>query len=297
MFLSLLLLPHSPGLAEQNHSEFDANDFALVNIEFTVLHEMGHVLIDEFYVPVLGKEEDIADRIGIIATYLIHASLDEPDFATGMASILANWQMEWEIASDNNLQPAYWDQHPLEIQRYFDIVCLLFGSDPDHLEEFREATGLPHERAIYCEKEYQQARRGLTWLATTFGNPENIGGKPLRGVIGVQYQRSFSPNGDKINSLLKESGMLEKIAQRVSAVYRLPRDITINVTGCGSDDAYWNPVSGQIVICHELVNSFIERGKIWEKREARTMPFFPQIPLQASDTFHRHPVREETAEQ
>lgn len=280
----LLFFNQQSVLAETASPGLSAREFALANIEFSVLHELGHLLIDEFYIPILGKEEDIADRIGVIATYLMNSNLDDPAFAQRLMAILYNWQIEWQLANEGGEKLAYWDAHPLEIQRFFDIVCLLYGSNPDNQEEFRVTTGLPHERAMYCEREYHQAKRGLVWLANTFGNPENMGGSPLRSRITVNYQRSFVEGSDEINALVKESGILEKIAQRVSAVYRLPRDITINLTGCGLDDAYWNPVSAQIVLCHELVNVFLQRGERWQAQNAdsiphfnRSLPVFPPI--------------------
>ena len=41
--------------------------FVLANLEFTLLHEFGHALIDDLQLPVFGMEEDAADRIAIIA--------------------------------------------------------------------------------------------------------------------------------------------------------------------------------------------------------------------------------------
>lgn len=38
--------------------------FVLANAEFSVMHEMGHVLIAEYDLPVLGREEDAADQLG-----------------------------------------------------------------------------------------------------------------------------------------------------------------------------------------------------------------------------------------
>jgi uncharacterized membrane protein YgdD (TMEM256/DUF423 family) len=44
--------------------------FISANAEFTLLHEMGHLLINELQLPVLGSEEDAADQLGFMGLFL-----------------------------------------------------------------------------------------------------------------------------------------------------------------------------------------------------------------------------------
>ena len=46
--------------------------FVTANAEFTLLHEMGHLLISELKLPVLGREEDAADQLGFMGLFLLH---------------------------------------------------------------------------------------------------------------------------------------------------------------------------------------------------------------------------------
>lgn len=44
----------------------EADQFALNNAIATVFHEAGHMLISEFSLPVLGREEDAADSLAVM---------------------------------------------------------------------------------------------------------------------------------------------------------------------------------------------------------------------------------------
>jgi hypothetical protein len=46
------------------------------------------------------------------------------------------WLLEWD-ESEN--QSAYWDSHSLEIQRFYNIVCLIYGSDPERFRDMRSS--------------------------------------------------------------------------------------------------------------------------------------------------------------
>jgi hypothetical protein len=56
----------------------------------------------------------------------------------------------------NRYGAAFWDTHSVEEQRYFNLVCWVYGSDPDAHAELPETHGLPLERAMSCPREYQQ---------------------------------------------------------------------------------------------------------------------------------------------
>ena len=66
--LALLLLlsgcSHVAKAAPQSDLTATELRFVTANAEFTLLHEMGHLLINELQLPVLGREEDAADQLG-----------------------------------------------------------------------------------------------------------------------------------------------------------------------------------------------------------------------------------------
>ena len=67
---SVFCLLYATGSAAQEHASAEQLRFVTTNSEFTLLHEMGHLLIHELQLPVLGREEDAADQLGFIGLFL-----------------------------------------------------------------------------------------------------------------------------------------------------------------------------------------------------------------------------------
>ena len=139
--------------------------FMLANTLWTLVHEMAHALIAELDVPLLGREEDAADRIATIA--LLHGSADHdiPNRIEEIEFVIAAaeaWRVEWELERLHQSAAPYWDSHSLDIQRFYNIVCLLYGSDPDKYEDLAEKLELPAQRALECiDYEHEQARSAV----------------------------------------------------------------------------------------------------------------------------------------
>jgi hypothetical protein len=63
----------------------------------------------------------------------------------------------WE-ATDSGVydETLFADEHSLNSQRFYNILCLIYGSDPERYEAFVEAELLPAGRAARCPSEYTQ---------------------------------------------------------------------------------------------------------------------------------------------
>lgn len=119
---------------------------------FGFLHELGHALVDQLELPVTGREEDAVDQLATII--LVEAGTDGLEMALrGAESFLLQ-------AKDTRFEKTpFWDEHSFEEQRYFDIVCLAYGSNPDRLKHLVGRHGLPGARAEGCPAEYRRVRK------------------------------------------------------------------------------------------------------------------------------------------
>lgn len=117
---------------------------------FTFFHELGHALIDQYELPITGNEEDAADNFAAIA--LLDAY--EDDF--GVLSGMFQFDMEAGEEQENLEDLAYWDEHSLSSQRFYNTACLIYGSDPEGFSFIVEDEYLPEDRAERCESEYEQ---------------------------------------------------------------------------------------------------------------------------------------------
>ncbi len=129
---------------------------------FVFMHELGHALIAYNNYPVLGSEEDAVDRFAAV----IAVSLGEEEgIDIGEHMIIATALWYKEMGKNSELK-AYWDEHPLNEQRYFTFICLLYGSNPAKYESITLLTGLPGARRRSCPAEYQQAKRAWESMLT-----------------------------------------------------------------------------------------------------------------------------------
>jgi len=112
---------------------------------FIFFHELGHALIDIYDLPSTGKEEDAVDDFSSVL--LIESDLS--DLALEAASFWAALDAGEYSALD------FADEHSLSPQRFYTLVCNVFGSDPDGYEGLISNEILPESRAVRCPAEYQ----------------------------------------------------------------------------------------------------------------------------------------------
>lgn len=236
-------------------SDFEVRPFfVLANLEFTILHEMGHMLIDELDLPVLGMEEDAADRIAMISMLVGREINTKPEFIPWVFAVAGDWYTEWEMRDKLQQKIAYWDNHALEIQRFHNLVCLIYGSNPDMLSDLMDTMPLPFERAVNCDREFEQARHAVGWVLDNYEQKLTT----PRTNISVNYEKPATEHGEAFSEWLQKSQIAENIATRIQGMFALPRDIKIEFVNCAGDpNAYWLPVNASIFICYELLEHFL----------------------------------------
>ncbi|WP_244153938.1 DUF4344 domain-containing metallopeptidase [Pseudomonas guineae] len=234
--------------------------FVTANAEFTLMHEMGHLLISELKLPVLGREEDAADQLGFMGLFLLHERQSDANFYAKLLDVADYWRLEWQRQTPDAPEIHVWDSHALDAQRFFNLACLAYGSDPKNLEWIIQMTGLPDERAFYCPEEYQQVEYAVNWIRQHFTRKRN---QPEGHRLRVEYQPPphHLEGATELLEKVRASGELEAIAERTSSTFALPRDLKLIVTSCGEADAWYNRNSGELTLCYERILYFRELAK------------------------------------
>ncbi len=132
----------------------DANSRMNKAINFVFLHELGHALIDSYKLPITGNEEDAADRC---SSYICIEELGQE----GVDSILAAadaFAIESKMSKGPDARSMA-DEHLLKEQRFFNSLCMVYGSDPNKYENFVTKGYLPKERAVRCPSEYERTSK------------------------------------------------------------------------------------------------------------------------------------------
>ncbi len=225
------------------------------NVQFVLLHEFAHLLIGEFQIPVFGPEETAADYIA--ATALLQESMQDPsggqralDYLLAAADAFL---ISWQEIDELGVVMRYWDVHALNIQRFYQVACLIYGSDPQKFAELPQRTGLPQYRARNCAAEYRRADRAVSWLRETYGRrPADPPGQPVR----VIYEKPGSVAAVQFTEEIRGLRLLENTAARVAEYFALPRKVTIVMRHCRQSESAWLPESQELVICYELLDTF-----------------------------------------
>ena len=129
-------------------------EFVSGNMLFVLLHEMAHVSITQMGLPVLGRMEDAADTYATLR--LIRSG---SNFSRRVLTDAAEgWFMADRRDQKAGDKVAYYDDHGLNQQRAYQIVCLMVGSDDQKFKDLAKETKLPEERQDSCAGDYNNAR-------------------------------------------------------------------------------------------------------------------------------------------
>jgi hypothetical protein len=131
-------------------SETDSYDLMFDATRFVFLHELGHALIDVHEIPVAGSEEDAADRL---STYICLEQLGEQGANSAIAAAQA-FAIESKATGNDHID--FYDNHKLGQQRFYDIMCSLYGFSQTKYSDLVDDGLLPKERAKTCSDEYQK---------------------------------------------------------------------------------------------------------------------------------------------
>ena len=245
--LTLALTPagSSATAAELTREQVQTADaFALNNTWFVLYHELGHMLVDQLGLPVLGREEDAVDNI---ATYSLLAwGQDDADQALKDASY--GWYLS-DLRYDSFVTSDFYDEHSLDLQRAYAITCLMVGYDRKKFRDAADYMEMDIGRQKRCADDFAQVEQSLHSLLSPY-----IGqNQPIKVV--------YDKGGDEFGwaeRILKRSKILERTAEDISTSFALPRPITIHATLCDEANAFYDSEAEEVLICYELIGDYFD---------------------------------------
>lgn len=156
--LAALLFTASSISAQENTTVSQRTKDALLHV---LAHEIGHAVLREFDLPILGPEEDIADDF---ATIYIHLTL--PERAADIVAARATQNMA------DGVQPEMFSEYRHDKQRAGRSVCLLYGQDPDGYADLAAQFGLEGEEAANCADFATEVGRSWRRIIADYRMPE-----------------------------------------------------------------------------------------------------------------------------
>ena len=225
-------------------------EFIVGNVLFVTAHELGHALLSDMKVPVLGGEEQAADDFAVLTAL----KLGESDFSDRVLSEAAKgWFVRARRANKGRDKVHYYDRHGLNERRAYRIVCLLVGADPTRFEALADETKLPKDRQRTCGWQYDTTMR--SW--ETVLAPHRRAADQPKARIEVIYGRATGSLA-VYAKMFRELRLLETVAELAADRFAWPAPIVIEMRSCGTADARWTPATRRLHICYELAREFAE---------------------------------------
>ncbi|MGV2975540.1 DUF4344 domain-containing metallopeptidase [Roseibium alexandrii] len=216
------------------------------NALFAAYHEAGHMLVSELSIPVLGQEEDAVDNLATLS--MLAADNDETDLL--LINAMIGWFLVASFGSDDLI---FYGEHDLDEQRGYRILCLMVGADEDAFLDLARDLDLPEERIETCAFDYEQTAD--SWEAVT--DPYLREGNTPAGRIKVVHDAA--PSGlESVALFLREAEILEQVADELDTFYNLPEPVTFRASSCGVENAFWDPDTREVILCHEFLGGLAE---------------------------------------
>lgn len=231
-------------------------EFVGGNMLFAMLHELAHTAVDELHLPVLGREEDAADNFAVLRLLRVGSELSH--------RILVEAAKGWFLSDRRDRQDGeklvFFDQHELDQQRAYQIVCLMVGSNPGAFTDLANETKLPKDRQESCRKDYAKISNSWDMVLT----PHRREPEQPKTSIEVIY-RDGEGNLDRYAKGLRRLQLLETVARRLQDELAWPQPFTLEMQTCGAVNAQWIASTRKLLVCYELAADFAELYRDFNK--------------------------------
>lgn len=283
LFAVLWAGPASAQQPGQRLTEEQLGELVMGSMMFILFHELGHSYIDQLALPTVGPEEDVADEFAIFILAEV-AKAGEEFGARALLAAAESWRLMWlEVEPMIREQPdqfPFWDEHNLDIKRFYNIVCLLYGSDPATFWPLLSNTGVPVERGRRCEDEYKQKWTAWQKLMEPHVVPEGQTPPADRRRFKVSYGNADTEVARQLSEVFQQERVWEKFLEPLADNILMPNDIDVFVRSCGTVNAWWDSETGSVTICYDLIEFlsvlFIKAN--FEAQQAGNQPAPPQPP-------------------
>jgi hypothetical protein len=224
--------------------------FTLNNTRHTLLHEIGHLFVDQLDLPVLGKEEDAVDTFATLTML----SEGTPASLQALVDTVDGWIYSEKQAPRRGYSNSdFYGMHSLDVQRSFAMACLMVAHDYEEFTWFATRVGIPHNRQESCVEDLRLAHHGWDSVLAPHGRTAAISNPE----VSVIY-RSHDSDFDEIVAILKQNRVLETTADWLRKSYVLPRPVRFTAEECGQVNAFYDPTTREVILCYEWADYFYD---------------------------------------
>lgn len=225
-----------------------AMQWAANNSLFVLYHEVGHLLVDQLGLPVLGKEEDAADNM---ASYtLLEKHTRAADVA--IADAAYGWLLTGQAYTPKPDDSDYYASHSLDRQRAFQIVCLMVGSNREAFGKIADEYHIASKRQDECAYEWTRLKGSMEGVLRAYTGKNQ---RPTE--VAITYHAA-SGKLKAAAAAFKKSGVFEQVASDIKSHYGLREKVTLRAKRCGEANAFYEPETVEVIFCYELMDDFVQ---------------------------------------
>ncbi|MGB9366553.1 MAG: DUF4344 domain-containing metallopeptidase [Xanthobacteraceae bacterium] len=228
-------------------------EFAVGNMLFVLLHEAAHGLISDLGIPVLGREENAADAFATVTMLEMKTEFTHRTLVNSAKS----WMINDARSRAKRETVIYYDAHGLDLQRAYNIICLMVGSDGEQFEDLANEVNLPDDRQETCVFDYSNAQ----WSWEQALKPHRRAPDQPRTTYQIVYGKAEG-SFDLFEQVFRVTGLMERVADRLVDEYAWKKPFTIEAQTCGGSGAKWVGPEHKITLCYELAEEFVQLYKL-----------------------------------
>ena len=242
----------------QDLSYMSVEDYVMGASVMTLFHEIGHAFIDRYQIPVLAAEEAAVDAFAVIellemqGLYALTPEMTQT-YGAWWAASLDTW-VRSAIERGPLAFDDYQGEHPVDEQRLFDQICLMYGADRETFAGLAAGYGLDEESRESCGDVYDDTYN--SWLQVL----ENAGALEREVDEGsdVNFVFETPANGGlkRYRTLFEGAEVLDHVHDYISSTYILETPLTVRFLACGEANAFYNLETGEVEMCYELMADY-----------------------------------------
>jgi hypothetical protein len=233
-----------PEVAVDPDSDPPLSQFAKDVTLHVILHELGHALIREFDLPVLGNEETAADAF---ATHYLTQHL--PDRALdALQARVASLMFEANAVSRNEWKVR--GEHDSDARRAYQIAALAIAADPERYRPVALAVGMSEDEISDSRDYGAEIHRSWRRILRPLWMPAGLESSEAR----LAFDSESGLVGD-----LRASSLPAELEAAVRD-FDWHSQVTIRFT-VGAGGAAWNRSERTITVHSGYVRRFVEQGE------------------------------------
>lgn len=220
-------------------------------------HEFAHAMIGELKLPATGPEEDTADEFSALVMSLLTQDEMDPSSLNAATYSSLLWHY-WALEKDRAGQPVPWHgEHAPDRRRFRNTFCLLYGSNPAAYHDLADLLRLDRRFRSGCVDDYP--KRYKAWESIVKQVARDLGpdspGVHAADTPGGRINLVLQPSNSGYEQLVRVmfAGGLAELLDELSRYLVWPRDILVEFRDCGIANAYYDPTTGSITMCYEMI--------------------------------------------